>query len=120
MRYVVLIYGSESHLATLTPPAMAELIARWTAFNEGFLATGIVQASGRLRPTPSASTLRVRGGKVLTTDGPFAETKEQLGGFYVIDVPSLDHALDWARKMPTAEFGAIEVRPIWEREDYAK
>jgi len=118
MRYLLLIYDPESAFDKLSPDAVGELMAEWNAFHEGILASGVVKEAARLRPTASASTVRVRNGKATTTDGPFAETKEQLGGFYLSDVPSLDEALAWARKVPSSRVGSIEVRPIWEAEDY--
>ena len=99
---------------------MSTLLGEWNAFNEEILASGIVEASSRLKPVATASTVRTRDGKTSITDGPFAETKEQLGGFYVLRVAHLDDALAWAKRAPSARFGAVEVRPIWEREDYMK
>ena len=74
---------------------------------------GVHVAGHRLRPVSSATTVRVRGEQALVTDGPFAETKEQFGGYFLIDVESLDEALDWARRVPAAEYGCVEVRPVW-------
>jgi hypothetical protein len=118
MRYLLLIYDPEVTYAKLSPQAMGELMGEWNGFHESITAAGVVKEAARLRPTSFASTVRVRNGKPATTDGPFAETKEQLGGFYLIDVPSLDEALAWARKVPSSRIGSIEVRPIWEPEDY--
>jgi hypothetical protein len=120
MRYLLLIYDPESHYAAMAPQDMGALMGEWGQFHEEITAAGVVEASDRLQPIASATTLRVRGGKVTTTDGPFAETKEQLGGYYLIKVPSLDEALAWARKIPSSRIGSIEVRPIWEPEDYMK
>jgi len=78
----------------------------------------VCRGSERLQPASTATTVRVRGGKTATTDGPFAETKEAVGGYYEIDVKNLDEAIAWAAKIPTAEYGSIEIRPIWEPEDY--
>jgi hypothetical protein len=75
-------------------------------------AAGVLRGGAELKPTHSATTVRVRNGKTLTTDGPFAETKEQLGGFYLIDVPHLDDAVHWAARCPLAAGGSIEVRPL--------
>ena len=118
MRYLVLIYDAESTFTKMPPAELQGLMSEWRTFHDSIHASGAVQAGARLRPIATASTVRVRSGKATTTDGPFAETKEQLGGFYLIDVPSLDEALAWARKMPSARFGSIEVRPVWEREEY--
>lgn len=114
----MLIFGVESRYEAMSPAEMGALMGEWNAFHEEFLASGLVQASGRLRPVATASTVRVQNGKVALTDGPFAETKEQLGGFYVLDVAHLDEALAWAKRVPSARFGAVEVRPVWEREEY--
>jgi len=73
---------------------------------------GVMRGGNELKPVATATTIRLRGGKVLSTDGPFAETKEQLGGYYLIDVPNLDDAVKWAAKCPGAKTGSIEVRPI--------
>jgi hypothetical protein len=118
MHYLLLIYGVESRYAQMSPAEMQPLMQAWQRFDREILASGVVEASNRLRPTPSASTVRVRNGKATITDGPFAETKEQLGGFYAIDVPSLDEALVWARRVPSSEYGSVEVRPIWPREEF--
>ena len=118
MRYLLLIYSDESGYAKMTPEAGAELMAAYGKFHEEITGAGVVQGSERLQPTATATTVRVRRGKASVTDGPFAETKEQCGGFYQIDVKNLDEAIAWAEKVPTATYGSIEIRPIWEPEDY--
>ena len=118
MRYLLLIYGVESRYARMSPAEMQPFMQAWQRFDRDILASGVVEASSRLRPTPTASTVRVRDGKTAITDGPFAETKEQLGGFYCIDVPGLDEALAWAKRVPSGEYGSVEVRPIWPREEF--
>jgi hypothetical protein len=118
MRYLLLIYSPETHYMNLSREDHTALLAEWNRFNEEITAAGVVRGSDRLRPTSFASTVRVRAGKHTTTDGPFAETKEQLGGYYMVEVEHLDQALAWARKMPSARVGAIEVRPIWEPQEY--
>jgi len=120
MRYLMLIYGVEAQLAKMPPKDMGALLGEWNAFNEEILASGIVESSSRLRPTATASTVRARDGKTTITDGPFAETKEQLGGFYVLRVAHLDDALAWAKRVPSTRYGSVELRPLWEREDYMK
>jgi hypothetical protein len=120
MRYLLLIYSPESHYMKMSPPEMGALMAEWGRFHEEIAASGVLEGSDRLQPTATASTLRLRAGKAATTDGPFAETKEQLGGYYLIRVQNLDEALAWAAKIPSARVGSIEVRPIWEAEDYMK
>ena len=83
-------------------------------FGEEMTQRGVLRGGERLRPTTDATTVRVRDGEVLTSDGPFAETKEQIGGFYLVDCKDLDEAIEVASKIPGARHGSIEVRPIWE------
>ena len=120
MRYLLLIYSPESHYQQMSPQDMGALMAEWGKFHEEIASSGVVEASERLKPTPTATTVRVRAGKSAATDGPFAETKEQLGGFYLLKVANLDEALAWAKKVPSARVGSIEVRPIWEAAEYMK
>lgn len=114
MRYLLLIYSDESHYTRLSDEENAALMAEYYSFHEELVAAGAFVDGARLRPTPMATTLRTRAGDTVTTDGPFAETKEQLGGFYTIEAADLDAALAWAAKLPTAHYGSIEVRPVWE------
>ncbi len=114
MRYLLMIYGEEALEAKMSPEAMGELMEGYGTFSEELATSGAMQSSERLQPISSATTVRVRKGDTVTTDGPFAETKEQIGGFYLIDVPDLDAAITWAAKIPTAAYGSVEVRPIWE------
>ena len=111
MRYVLLIYGEES---TGTPdPAQAEQVMNeYWAYTEAV--KGVTQASEALEASSTATTVRVKDGERVVTDGPFAETREVLGGFYLIDVPDLDAALDWAARCPGAKYGSVEVRPVME------
>lgn len=118
MRYMLLICADENEEAELTPEAMGELMENYMKFSAEIEAAGVYEGSDRLQPTASATTVRVRDGKTVTTDGPFAETKEALGGYYKINVKDLDEAIAWAAKIPTAADGTIEIRPIWEPEDY--
>jgi hypothetical protein len=118
MRYLLLIYGVESRYAQMSPAEMQPFLQAWQRFDREILASGAVEASNRLRPIATASTVRSRNGKATITDGPFAETKEQLGGFYLVNVPSLDEALAWAKRVPSGEYGSVEVRPIWPREEF--
>ena len=89
-------------------------MSEYAAFGEEMGRRGVLQGGERLRPTTDATTVRVRDGEVLTSDGPFAETKEQIGGYYVVDCKDLDEAIEIAAKIPGARDGSIEVRPIWE------
>jgi hypothetical protein len=93
-------------------PGFEELVAEHGAFRRKLEQEGILLGAGRLRPTSTAKTVRVRDGKVLRTDGPFAETKEQLGGFYLIECRDLEHALELAAELPTARKGSVEVRAL--------
>ncbi|MCI4428892.1 MAG: YciI family protein [Burkholderiales bacterium] len=114
MQYMILIYGDEKNFALMAddPVAQKQMYAAFTQYNHDLRGTGVLRSGGELKPTHSATTVRVRGGKLLTTDGPFAETKEQLGGYYIIDVPHLDEAVKWAARCPAAQGGSIEVRPL--------
>ena len=94
-------------------PGFAERIAEYVAFGEMVEKLGVLRASGRLQPTTAATTVRIRNGKTVCTDGPFAETKEQLGGFYLLECKDLDQALELAAKIPTAKTGSVEVRPLF-------
>jgi hypothetical protein len=89
-------------------------MAAYYAFTNDSRAAGVNRGGEALQPTSTATTVRVRDGKTVTTDGPFAETKEQLGGYYLFECKDLDEAIQWAAKIPGAKFGSIEVRPIWE------
>ena len=93
--------------------ATSQMHAAYMAYTEAMKNAGVLQGSNRLRPTDSATTVRIADGKTQVLDGPYAETKEQLAGYYLIDVADLDAALSWAARCPGASHGAIEVRPIW-------
>jgi hypothetical protein len=113
MRYLCLIYQDES-VSLKLPKAEAEQIhGEYLAFTEEIKKSGRLLGNHGLQPTRTATTVRVRDGKVSTTDGPFAETKEQLGGYYLIDAADLHEAIQIAAKIPSARFGSIEVRPVW-------
>jgi hypothetical protein len=114
MRYVALIYGNEAAGAKMTHEEQTAEMAAYNAFGEEAGARGVLAGGDALHPTSSATTVRVRDGKTLTTDGPFAETKEQLGGFYLLKCKDLDEAIEIAAKIPGAKTGSIEVRPIME------
>ncbi|HEV2428054.1 MAG TPA: YciI family protein, partial [Acidimicrobiales bacterium] len=92
----------------------AAVMAEYDAFGNEFGAKGVLVGGERLRPSTDATTVQVRDGKVLTTDGPFAETKEQIGGYFIAECADLDEAIGVASKIPGAKFGSIEVRPIWD------
>jgi hypothetical protein len=113
MRYLLLIYNAESDAAVPDDVAAASHAA-YGAFTADIKARGLFQAGEALTPTSTATTVRVVDGEIVTTDGPFAETKEALGGFYLIEAGDLDEAIATAAKIPGAANGSIEVRPIWE------
>jgi hypothetical protein len=110
MQYMLLIYSAESDDAKQN---QAAILAEYGAFTQGIVQSGAFKAADRLKPVATATTVQVRDGKTLTTDGPFAETREQLGGYYLIEAKDLDEATATAAKIPTAKHGSIEVRPIW-------
>jgi hypothetical protein len=115
MRYLLLVHLDEAGFRKLSAEENERLVGECAAFGEELQKEGIMVAADRLRPTATARTVRVRNGQALTTDGPFAETKEQLGGFYMIDVNTFEEALQWAARVPPAKYGSIEVRPVWDR-----
>jgi hypothetical protein len=114
MRYAMLICVDENWLAALDESEGTAMLARYGQFIDEMTSRGVFQGGERLRPTADATTVRVRDGETLTTDGPFAETKEQVGGYFIIDCKDLDEAIEIAAKIPAAAHGSIEVRPIWE------
>ena len=114
MRYMLLINSEESREANMTEEDGAKLMAAYGKFTSDLQEAGALVGSDRLQPTTTATTVRVRNGQTLTTDGPFAETKEQLGGYYIINAKDLDDALQWAARVPSANDGSVEVRPVWE------
>jgi hypothetical protein len=109
MRYMLLIYGPEMAPSEGAPMPDME---PWNAYTQWMIDTGIYRAGDPLAPSTDATTVRVQDGRRLTTDGPFAETKEVLGGYYVVDCPDLDSALEAAARCPGAAYGSIEVRPL--------
>jgi hypothetical protein len=109
MQYLLMIYAAEGEAGGEESALMAE----YEAFTKGIVDSGAFKSANRLRDTDMATTVRVRGGKTLTTDGPFAETREQLGGYYLIEAKDLDEATAIAARVPTARTGSIEVRPVW-------
>ena len=110
MKYLCTIYGEEGQWSDATPEQMSEVMAAYGAFGEE--AAGVILGGEGLEPSSSATTVRVRDGERVLSDGPFAETKEQLGGFYLLECGSLDEAIGWAAKIPGAATGSVEVRPV--------
>ena len=117
MRYLLMIYSDEAKDTAMSEADYGRLMADYGTFTSELEQSGKLQGGERLRPIADATTVRVRDGEPLITDGPFAETKEQIGGYYLIEAENLDEALAWAKKIPSATYGSIEVRPIWEDED---
>jgi hypothetical protein len=116
VKYLLTIYTDESRYATMTPDDSARMMAEYGAFGQEAQEAGVLLGGEGLQPTATATTVRVRDGEALFTDGPFAETREQLGGYYVLECGDLDEAARWAAKIPDARTGAVEVRPIMDYE----
>ena len=116
MRYLLTIYHDEAVIEARSPEESARVGARYFAVADEMREAGAYVGGDGLQPVATATTVRVRDGERLTTDGPFAETKEQLGGFYVVDCKDLDEAIEWAAKIPGAKNGSVEVRPIMDYE----
>src|ERR1700722_6003125 len=113
MQYLLMIYANEAEYAKIDPSTLQKVYEEYGAFTQGIVQSGNFKAGDRLQPTTTAATVGIRDGKTLTPDGPFAETREQLGGYYLVEAKDLDTALAIAAKIPGARFGSIEVRPIW-------
>ena len=117
MRYALLIYDADTATPSPQPPDPAvwsEVNAAYEAYTQMLRDRGAYLGGEALQPVPTATTVRVKDGRTVTTDGPFAETKEALGGFYLVEAKDLDEALEFAAACPGARFGSMEVRPIWE------
>jgi hypothetical protein len=111
MEYVLLIYGEESVWSSLPPDAQEEKMREYSSFARDLQSEGKLLGSNELHPVATATTIAVRGGDAVVTDGPFGETKEVLGGYFVIEADSLDEAIDWAQRIPDARYGRVEIRP---------
>jgi len=114
MQYLLLIYGNEAAMLNAPKEATNQMYGAYMAYSEAMKKAGALVGGNRLQPTSAATTVRAPGGKASVLNGPFAETKEQLGGYYLIEAPDLDAALAWAKRCPGAQHGSIEVRPVWE------
>ena len=112
MQYLLLIYQNEAEMEKAGETATKAMHAEYMSFTQSIVQAGHFKAGDALQRTSTATTVRVRGGKTLTTDGPFAETREQLGGYYLIEAKDLDQAITIASRVPSAKFGSIEVRPV--------
>jgi hypothetical protein len=113
MQYLLLIYGDEKAMLAAPPEMSTQMIAAYAAYTDAMKKAGVYLGGNRLKPTSTATTVRAPNGKTSVLDGPYADTKEQLGGYYMIEAADLDSALSWASKCPGAAYGAMEVRPIW-------
>ena len=114
MQYILLVYGDEAGQDSATPEDQGKMMQEFADYTQWLRDSGHYVAGEALQPTAAATSIRVREGKAITTDGPFAETKEQLGGFYLIEAATLDEAIEAAGKCPGAFIGTMEIRPIWD------
>lgn len=112
MQYMIVMYENNDAFASRSGAEKEKYWGAWAAYSKALLDAGIMTSGHGLQPPASSTTVRLRDGKRQVQDGPFADTKEQLGGYCVIEVSNLDVALDWATKAPAASYGAVEVRPI--------
>ncbi len=115
MQYILLIQASEAGFSNQSKDEMNRSMAAYSAYTDAIEKSGVLLASERLQPSAATTVVKLADGKTKILNGPYAESKEQLGGFYLIDVPSLDEAISWASRCPGASHGAIEIRPIWPR-----
>ena len=113
MQYLLTLYSEESAWEKMTPEQQKQGVAAYMAYSEALKSAGVYVGSNRLRPSNTATTIRTTNGKTQVLDGPFADSKEQLAGYFLIDVPDLDSAMSWAGKCPAAQHGIVEVRAIW-------
>jgi len=114
MQYILMLYVNEPGWPKLTPAEQEQGMAAYTAYTAALTKAGALVRGNRLRPSSAATTVRVANGKAQVLDGPYADSKEQLGGYYIIDVADLDAALSWAARCPATGHGVVELRPIWE------
>jgi len=113
MKYLLLMYADESIGPNMSQEELQAASKTWAEFRKELSASGVLISSNGVAPESSVTTIRVRNDKTLLTDGPFAETHEQLGGYFLVDCENLDEAIRWAEKIPTAKYGSIEIRPLW-------
>ncbi|HXM83199.1 MAG TPA: YciI family protein [Burkholderiales bacterium] len=113
MKYMLLIYSNEKQMLNASKADNEKMLAAYGAYAEAMKKAGVIAGGDRLKPSESGTTVRVANGKTQVLNGPYAEAREQLGGFFMIDVPDLDAALSWAARCPGASHGAVEVRPVW-------
>ena len=113
MKYVLLIYSNEKQMQDRPQADHEKLLGAYRAYGEAMAKAGVMVGADRLRPTDASTTVKVANGKTQVLNGPYAESREQLGGYFMIDVPDIDAAISWASRCPGASHGAVEVRPIW-------
>jgi len=113
MQYLLMLYSNEAGWPAMTPTQKEQGMAAYKAYSEALRNAGVLRAADRLQPSSTATTVRITDGKSQVLDGPYADTKEQLGGYFLIDVPDLDAAISWASRCPGASHGLVEVRPVW-------
>lgn len=118
MEYLLLLHADPQGMKALPQDTQAAALAAYRAYTNAVQEAGVLLSSNRLRPGSMSTVVRVRDGKTDVQNGPFAETREELGGYYLIDVPDLDTALSWAARCPGSSHGSVEVRPIWPMTDY--
>jgi hypothetical protein len=114
MEYLLLLYSDETGWGKMTSAEQQQGVAAYVAYGEALVKAGVFKGSNRLQATTTATTVRLTNGKPQVLDGPYADTKEQVGGYYLIDAPDLDAALSWAARCPGAGHGVVEVRPVWQ------
>ncbi len=115
MKYMLLMYASESETMKFTTEESQALYQTWQTLLKEAHEAGVLLSSTGLSPIANATTVRVRDDQALCTDGPFAETHEQLGGFFMLECKDLDEAIRWAAKIPHAQYGSVEIRPLWDQ-----
>jgi hypothetical protein len=113
MQYLLMLYAEERGWNNLTKAEQEQGVAAYRAYTEALQKAGVLRSSNRLQPISAATTVKVKDGKPQVLDGPYVESKEQIGGYYLIEVADLDAALSWAARCPGASHGTVEVRPIW-------
>ncbi len=116
MKYLLLMYANESIVSEYSREAFQAAAKNWAQFVQELSVSDVLISNSGLSPVANATTVRVRNDKTMITDGPFAETHEQLGGYFLVECKDLDEAIHWAGKIPTARYGSIEIRPLWSAE----
>ena len=113
MQYLLMLYVNEAGWPKMSKAEQEQGVAAYVAYTEALTKASALKGTNRLQPSSSATTVRISNGKTQVLDGPYVDSKEQLGGYYLIDVPDLDAALSWAARCPTVGHGVVEVRPLW-------